>query len=93
MEVESTFGKTVGNTMVSGLIMICLALVSTYGAMAGDTKVSTMKIRNRDTVCIIGLMEGDTKVGGTKANNTVWANILILPKVRLSSVYGKVERE
>ena len=65
------------NSMVSGNLMTCMAMVFTSTQMELGMTVIIRMIKKKATVFTYGLMDVGTKDGGTKENNMVLGHILI----------------
>lgn len=71
MEWVSTPGLTAANTMVTGLITRCTAVVCSPGPTAGAMMETTMTIESRASVFSYGPTVADTREAGSTGSNMV----------------------
>jgi hypothetical protein len=71
---EPKLGLTVGSTLVSGIIIICMVMGNISGAMVDATKGSMLMIKNMVLVFITGLMADDMRVTGSMENSMARAH-------------------
>lgn len=90
--LEHTHGWMGVSTEANGSTTTWMELASTLGKTAENMKENIKMIKSKVTESIPGQMDECTKATGGEVNSTDWVVIQCQVR-RLSSVYGKRERE
>lgn len=86
-------GKTAGAMKENGLKTIWKVWESTFGTMAENMKANIRMIKSMATVFTLGLIRDVTWAIGIRENNMDSVLIQFQKILKLSSVFGKMEKE